>query len=89
MKLRLILSIYLLSIGLIGYSQKVVGGQNTGQYEYKFLAGLGYKNGVTKNPEEHFCGGSLINIDIPVVLSCNYRAYVGRSWRQEGKRVMP
>lgn len=63
MKLRLILSIYLLSIGLIGYSQKVVGGQNAGQYEYKFLVGLGYKNGITKNPEEHFCGGSLIRQD--------------------------
>ncbi len=63
MKFRLIISICLLSIGLMGYSQKVVGGQNAGQYEYKFLAGLGYKNGVVKNPEEHFCGGSLIKQD--------------------------
>jgi trypsin len=47
----------------MSYSQKVVGGQNSGQYDYKFLAGLGYKNGVVKNPEDHFCGGSLIRQD--------------------------
>ena len=61
MKFRsLILSV---CMGLLfsAQAQKVVGGEDAGQYEFKFLAGLAYKNGVIKNPTEHFCGGSLID----------------------------
>jgi secreted trypsin-like serine protease len=60
MKWRIVSWFLCIAASLPNFAQKVVGGQNAGQYEFQFLAGLGHKNGVIRNPAEQFCGGSLI-----------------------------
>lgn len=60
MKCRSLILAFCMGLLFSTQAQKVVGGQNAEQYEFKFLAGLGYKSGIIKNPTEHFCGGSLI-----------------------------
>jgi trypsin len=41
--------------------QKIAGGQDAGQYEYLFQAGLAERSGSTRSPEDAFCGGSVIS----------------------------
>lgn len=51
-------------IGLTVFSQedqaKIIGGENAHPDDFPFIAGLAYIESNNLNPEDHFCGGSII-----------------------------